>query len=86
MLVENAIKHNEVSKEHPLHIEIISTDKGHVIVQNNLRRKEVTEKSLGMGLENLRRQVAFFSNDSLLVREEAETFIVRIPTLSSEAR
>jgi len=85
MLVENAIKHNEVSGEHPLHIEIISTEQDHVIVQNNLRRKEVTEKSLGMGLENLRKQVAFFSNDSLLVREEADTFIVRIPTLSSIA-
>ncbi len=83
MLVENAIKHNEVSSEHPLHIEIISTEQGHVIVRNNLRRKEVTEKSLGMGLENLRKQVAFFSNDSLLVREEAGAFIVRIPTLSS---
>lgn len=86
MLVENAIKHNEVSREHPLHIEIVSTEQGHVIVQNNLRKKEVTEKSLGMGLENLRKQVAFFSSDSLLVQEEAESFIVRIPTLSSEAR
>jgi sensor histidine kinase YesM len=85
MLVENAIKHNEVSGEHPLHIEIVSTEQGHVSVQNNLRKKEVTEKSLGMGLENLRKQVAFFSNDSLLVREEAESFIVRIPTLSSQA-
>ena len=80
LLVENAIKHNEVSGKHPLHIEILSTEQGHVIVRNNLRRKEVTEKSLGMGLENLRKQVAFFSNDSLLVQEEAESFIVRIPT------
>ena len=39
-----------------------------------------------MGLENLRKQVAFFSSDSLLVQEEADSFIVRIPTLSSEAR
>lgn len=81
LLVENAIKHNEVSEEHPLHIEILSTDQGHVIIKNNLRKKEVTEKSLGMGLENLRKQVAFFSEDLLLIQEEAGSFIVRIPTI-----
>jgi len=84
MLVENAIKHNEVSGEHPLHVEIISTEQGHIIVQNNLRRKGLTETSLGMGLENLRKQVAFFSNDNLLVQEDTDTFIVRIPTLSPQ--
>lgn len=81
LLVENAIKHNEISGEHPLHIEISSTEQGHVIIKNNLRKKEVTEKSPGMGLENLRKQVAFFSEDSLLVQEEAESFIVRVPTI-----
>ena len=81
MLVENAIKHNEISAEHPLHIEILSTEQGHVIIKNKLRKKEVTETSLGMGLENLRKQVAFFSDDSLLIQEESESFIVRIPTI-----
>jgi two-component system LytT family sensor kinase len=81
LLVENAIKHNEVSGEHPLHIEILSTEQGHVIIKNNLRKKEVTEKSLGLGLENLLKQVAFFSDDALLVQEETESFIVRIPTI-----
>jgi len=83
MLTENAIKHNEVSIEHPLHIEVSSTEQSQVIIRNNLRKKELTEKSLGMGLENLRKQVAFFSDDSLLVQEENNSFVVRIPTLSS---
>jgi LytS/YehU family sensor histidine kinase len=83
MLVENAIKHNEVSAEHPLIIEILSTDQGHVIIRNKVRKKEVTEKSLGMGLENLRKQVAFFSDDSLLVQEEAGAFVVKIPTVQA---
>jgi len=81
MLVENAIKHNEVSGENPLRIEILSTEQGHVIIRNKLRKIELTEKSPGMGLENLRKQVAFFSDESLLVQEEAESFIVRIPTI-----
>ncbi len=83
VLVENAIKHNVVSAEHPLVIEILSADREHVIVRNPVRKKEVTETSLGMGLENLGRQVAFFSEEALLVREEADMFIVRIPTISA---
>ncbi|MEA3462380.1 MAG: histidine kinase [Bacteroidota bacterium] len=81
MLVENAIKHNEISKDHPLLITITSTREGHVIVKNNLQQREVSETSLETGLENLRKQIAYFSNDSLLVLEEADAFIVRMPTV-----
>ncbi|MBE9518061.1 MAG: histidine kinase, partial [Bacteroidetes bacterium] len=79
MLVENAIKHNEISREHPLVIGITSTGNGHVIVKNNLQRREVSETSLGTGLENLRKQITYFSSDPLLVLEEADAFIVRMP-------
>ncbi len=82
MLVENAIKHNEISSEHPLLITISSTGKGHVIVKNNLQRREVSEPSLGTGLENLRKQIAWFSDDPMLILEESDFFIVRMPTLS----
>jgi len=84
MLVENAIKHNEISAENPLVIGITSTGNGHVIVKNNLQRREVSEASLGTGLENLRKQITYFSNDPLLVMEEADAFIVRIPTVSGK--
>jgi len=82
MLAENAIKHNEVSREHPLQIFITSTARGHVIVRNTLQRKELSEPSLGTGLENLRKQIAWFSDEPLLVQEEKDAFIVRIPTFS----
>jgi sensor histidine kinase YesM len=82
MLVENAIKHNEISREHPLVIGITSTGNGHVIVKNNLQRREVSETSLGTGLENLRKQITYFSSDPMLVLEEANAFIVRMPTVS----
>jgi LytS/YehU family sensor histidine kinase len=84
MLIENAIKHNEISEDHPLRITIRSTGKGHIIVENNLKRKELSEASLGTGLENLRKQIDWFSDEPLLVVEEKETFIVRMPTFSSQ--
>jgi len=84
MLVENAIKHNEISRDNPLLITITSTGNGHVIIKNNLQRREVSETSLGTGLENLKKQISYFSNDPLLVLEEAEAFIVRMPTLTGK--
>jgi hypothetical protein len=53
-----------------------------VIVRNTLQRKKVSEPSLGTGLENLRKQIAWFSDEPLLVQEEKDAFIVRIPTFS----
>jgi len=82
MLVENAIKHNEISADNPLLIEISSTGKGHVIVKNNLQRKELSEPSLGTGLKNLEKQISYFSDDTLLVQEESAAFIVRMPTMT----
>jgi sensor histidine kinase YesM len=83
MLVDNAIKHNEISEDHPLNIMISSTAQGHVIVKNTLRKKAVSEASLGTGLENLGKQIAWFSDDPLLVQEEKDAFIVRMPTFTS---
>ena len=82
MLVENAVKHNEISEERPLLIEIYASDGERVVVKNRLQKKEVSEASLGMGLENLKKQIAFFSGDTLQVREEGGSFIVSIPTFS----
>ena len=40
MLVENAIKHNVISNNHPLSIYIYSTDDSDITVKNNLRKKQ----------------------------------------------
>ncbi len=83
MLVENAVKHNEISEEHPLLIEIFSTENKEIVVKNKLQKKEVSEASLGMGLENLKKQIAFFSDEALLVQEKNGSFSVKIPTFST---
>ncbi len=84
MLFENAIKHNEISLEQPLKINILSTVENHVIIKNSMQKKKVSEESLGMGLNNLRTRIAFFSDEPMVVHEWAESFIVRIPTITSK--
>jgi two-component system LytT family sensor kinase len=83
MLVENAIKHNEISADRPLTIEVLSTGQNHIIIKNNLQKKEVPEQSLGMGIENLKKRIEVFSKEPLQIFEESGAFIVRIPTIQT---
>jgi hypothetical protein len=52
MLMENAIKHNIVSEDHPLHIHIYKKH-GQLVVSNNLQLKKQVSESIGIGLENI---------------------------------
>ncbi len=83
MIVENAIKHNEISAEHPLNIDIYSGENEQVVIRNNMQKKEILEKTPGTGIENLRKRIAFFSAGSLLIEENTDFFTVTIPTIPS---
>jgi sensor histidine kinase YesM len=83
MIVENAIKHNEASASHPLTIEIVATDKGEVVISNTLKKKNLPENSPGLGIENLRRRIAFYTSEPLLVEQGEEQYRVTIPTIPS---
>lgn len=84
MLVENALKHNQYSKERPLLISISSIQKDAVVVKNNLQKRTQSEKTTKMGLQNIRKRYAHYTNKQVLIREEKEYFEVIIPLLSSE--
>ncbi|MEK6478376.1 sensor histidine kinase [Catalinimonas sp. 4WD22] len=80
MLFENAIKHNEISREYPLHICIKSTS-DYVIVKNNLQRKQQHEYSLGLGLQNIKSRYEHLSGRPIEVLEEELYFTVKLPLL-----
>lgn len=83
MLVENAIKHNIISEENPLHIRIY-VDGGFIIVENDLRKKSVTlEESAGLGLDNIIKRYEFLSNVKPEVIQR-DKFIVKLPIITEE--
>jgi LytS/YehU family sensor histidine kinase len=83
MLVENAIKHNEISEDHPLAIRIYSRDKK-IVIENSLKRKPVlAEDSQGLGLENIKKRYEFLSEHKVEVIEAEGKFIVAIPQIES---
>jgi len=82
MLVENCLKHNIVSKEKPLRIEITAANES-ITVSNNLQRKSGVV-STGQGLENIRGRYSFFSTRRVEVFENDKMFIVIVPLLQAE--
>jgi hypothetical protein len=79
MLVENAVKHNVVSRNNPLQIEIY-TEKGEsLIVKNNLNVKSAEGKSTKKGLENIRSRYSLLTARDVDVIRTRDHFMVALP-------
>ncbi len=83
MLVENAIKHNEISNEMPLKISV-KMNEDMIEVSNNLQLRTTTELSSKTGLQNIKERYKFFTAREVEVIETANSFIVKIPLLSAK--
>jgi sensor histidine kinase YesM len=81
MLLENAIKHNSISVNKPLKVEIME-ENGYVVVKNNLQPKKSEIVSNKIGLENIKSRYKYLSDKDVLVEKSNEEFIVKIPVLS----
>jgi two-component system, LytTR family, sensor kinase len=78
LLVENALKHNAMSREQPLIVKITKTD-DYMIVSNTIQRKNTIEDTTRTGLSNLRERVKLIMDRELIVHEDAQQFIVKLP-------
>ena len=79
--MENAIKHNRISKSHPLEIDIYVDGTNSVVVKNNLQKRNVIEKSTKTGLANIKKRYAYFGYDSIKIKTTGDNFLVAIPLL-----
>ncbi len=80
MLIENAIKHNIISKNNPLTIRLFSRNET-MIVTNNLQEKNVKEESTNRGLQNIQSRYRLLSDESVKIERTASRFTVEIPLL-----
>ena len=83
MLVENAIKHNIVSSEDNLIIDIL-TEGDYIVVRNNLQRKSAVKDSGGIGLGNIRSRYGFLTDNKLITEENDKEFVVKLPVLTKK--
>lgn len=80
LLIENAIKHNSISSQSPLFINI-SQEADHLVVKNNLQRKEVIIRPSGIGLKNIQSRYSFLTDKKVVITQEEDSFIVKLPIL-----
>ncbi|NJL13415.1 MAG: histidine kinase [Microscillaceae bacterium] len=80
MLIENAIKHNEISSAHPLQIQIRIENES-LVVQNNRQQRQVVPSSTKIGLQNIRERYRLMANKSVEVEENEHSFAVSLPLI-----
>jgi sensor histidine kinase YesM len=80
LLIENAVKHNEVSNKNPLKVHLRQTD-DFLEVENAIQPKEILEESKNTGLKNIIQQFSFFTDRKVEVINNGLTFKVRVPLI-----
>jgi len=83
LMLENAIKHNEISNEKPLHIEV-KRDDNFVVVKNNLQLKTTLPASAKMGQHNLQERYRLMGEHTPEFGVEGEFYVARIPLFMNE--
>jgi two-component system, LytTR family, sensor kinase len=84
LLVENAIKHNEISEENPLFIKV-NGNHGQLTVTNNYRPvKKPGNEGGGLGLKNLFERYSHYTEIKPVFKVENNMYIAIIPLLQDE--
>ncbi len=81
MLVENAIKHNIISKEIPLCIDIKNVADDCIAVRNNINKKMQPERRSGLGLQNIQKRYALLHVKKVSIENDDKFFTVKIPLI-----
>jgi ligand-binding sensor domain-containing protein len=83
LLGENAIKHNAVSKETPLCIDIFM-EAERLIIRNNINVKYSKSSGAGMGLQNIINRYTLLSNQEVIINQDNQFFTVSLPVLKQK--
>ena len=81
LLVENVVKHNVLSKNKPLEIDIFTTAGNKLVVNNNLQRRTIKAPSNKVGLDNIRAKYNLLKQTGFQVMEDDKNFTVVLPLI-----
>jgi two-component system, LytTR family, sensor kinase len=80
ILFENAIKHNIISAQRPLSIEVFIEGEN-LIVKNILQRKNQVQEGTGVGLQNIKNRYELVNNKSVVTIVTPQSFMVSLPLM-----
>lgn len=83
LLLENAVKHNQVTASKKLHISIYE-ENGTLVVSNNLQEKQSLKESTGVGLQNIKDRYALLTQRPMVITKNKKEFKVAIPILDEK--
>jgi LytS/YehU family sensor histidine kinase len=80
LLLENCIKHNIISNDKPLYINILINN-DFLFVKNNLQLKNQNQESTGVGLKNIENRYRLLGKETMKVEKMETEFCVMLPLL-----
>jgi LytS/YehU family sensor histidine kinase len=84
MLFENAIKHNIISQEKPLYIDVF-TKNDHLYIQNNNQKKNQVSDSTGVGLQNICDRYRMLTDQEIIIDVNDRFFSVALPLIKENS-
>jgi len=81
LLVENAVKHNEISETNPLTVKIFYKD-GFIYVENKLQPRTAMAEGTGNGLVNLDKRYYLIERQNITITKDDNKFSVKLPLKS----
>jgi hypothetical protein len=83
LLLENAVKHNIISEQKPLHIKIY-IEKDDLVIQNNFQKKSVLQDGQGVGIQNIISRYNIITDRKVAIEQNEYTYTVKLPILTKE--
>lgn len=83
LLLENAVKHNIISEQKPLNIQIY-IDKNELVIQNNFQKKAVLQDGQGVGIQNIISRYHIITDRKVVIEQHENTYTVKLPILTKQ--
>ena len=80
MLVENAVKHNVISRNRPLEVKIHAV-RDMLVVENNIQSRKSREVSTGVGLQNIRDRYRILTGKGIKIEDDQKTYRILLPVI-----
>lgn len=84
LLIENAVKHNILSVDSPLIIDIMTDEENYLLVKNNVQLRKQQFASTGIGLKNITNRYSHLTNKKVIFNLTENNYIAHIPLLEEQ--
>ena len=81
LAIENAVKHNVITKRQPLSINI-QTENDYLVVKNNLQKKNSAQINYGLGLKSITKRYELLTPKKVIIENGQLDFVLKLPLLN----